>query len=214
MFDEMTKQIEKIGIVPVIVINDASKAGKLAKAVYDGGITAIEVTFRTAAAEEAIKVAVKECPEMLVGAGTVINVEQAKRAVAAGAKFIVSPGFGDDVVDWCIANNIPVVPGVCTPSEVMRAVNKGLSTLKLFPAELSGGVAMVKNLCGPFPQVKFMTTGGISTKNLAEYAQCKFVAAVGGSWMAKADLIEAENWAEITKLSKEATEAFAAAKKA
>ncbi|MCR4676564.1 MAG: bifunctional 4-hydroxy-2-oxoglutarate aldolase/2-dehydro-3-deoxy-phosphogluconate aldolase [Sphaerochaetaceae bacterium] len=201
---DLEKTIANLGLVPVIVINNADRAEGLAKALIDGGIPCAEVTFRTAAAAEAIKRMVKAYPEMLVGAGTVLNVEQAKKAVEAGAKFIVSPGLDVDTVKWAQENNVPVYPGVCTASEVQKALNLGLNILKFFPAEASGGVPMINNLCGPFPQVKFMTTGGISTANLAEYASCPHVLAIGGSWMAKADMIENECWDQITDLCRQA----------
>ncbi len=201
---DLEKTIENLGLVPVIVINNADKAEGLAKALIDGGIPCAEVTFRTAAAAEAIQRMVKAYPEILVGAGTVLNVEQAKKAVECGAKFVVSPGLDEDTVRWCQANNVPVYPGVCSASEVQRAVNLGLRILKFFPAEASGGVPMINNLCGPFPQVRFMTTGGISTANLAEYASCPHVMAIGGSWMAKSDMIENECWDQITDLCRQA----------
>ncbi|MCQ2411353.1 MAG: bifunctional 4-hydroxy-2-oxoglutarate aldolase/2-dehydro-3-deoxy-phosphogluconate aldolase [Sphaerochaetaceae bacterium] len=203
-YDDLIKVVNGIGIVPVIVLNDPAKAVPLAKALIAGGIPCIEVTFRTAAAEASIKAINAEVPEMLLGAGTVITIEQAEKAIAAGAKFIVSPGLDENIVKWCQERDVPVFPGVCTASEVQKAVSLGLNILKFFPAEASGGVNMIKNLCGPFPQVKFMTTGGISPANLAEYAACPFVTAVGGSWMAKADLIEKEDWATITAMCREA----------
>lgn len=204
MFEEMTKKIAEIGVVPVVVINDSAKAVPLAKAILKGGINTIEVTFRTNAAEESIKLIHNAIPEMVLGAGTVITIDQAKKAVDAGSKFIVSPGLDGDIVQWCKKNEVAVIPGVCTASEVQSAVKMGLNTLKFFPAEASGGVNMIKNLCGPFPQVKFMTTGGISPTNLAEYAACEHVLAAGGSWMVKSSLIETENWDEITRLCREA----------
>ena len=202
--EELFTIFHNIGIVPVVKIDDAAKAVPLAKAMIKGGIPCAEITFRTAAAEQAIKNITKEVPEMLVGAGTVINPELAEKAVNAGAKFIVSPGFGPATVEWCIKHDIPVTPGVCTPSEIERGLSYGLDVLKFFPAEASGGVNMLKNLAGPFPQVKFMTTGGINAANLADYAKAANVLAIGGSWMVKSDLIESENWDEITRLCKEA----------
>ena len=202
--EELFTIFHNIGIVPVVKIDDAAKAVPLAKAMIKGGIPCAEITFRTAAAEQAIKNITKEVPEMLVGAGTVINPELAEKAVNAGAKFIVSPGFGPATVEWCIKHDIPVTPGVCTPSEIERGLSYGLDVLKFFPAEASGGVNMLKNLAGPFPQVKFMTTGGINAANLADYAKATNVLAIGGSWMVKSDLIESENWDEITRLCKEA----------
>lgn len=181
MHDELMCRIENLGVVPVVVIKDASKAVPLAKAILKGGINAIEVTFRTDAAEESMKLIHQTIPEMILGAGTVITIDQAKKAVDAGAQFIVSPGLDSDIVQWCKENEVPVIPGVCTASEVQKGVKMGLKALKFFPAEASGGVNMIKNLCGPFPQVKFMTTGGISSSNLAEYAACEHVLAAGGS---------------------------------
>jgi len=204
MFDELMCKIESIGVVPVVVINDPAKAVPLAKAILKGGINTIEVTFRTDAAEESIKLIHQAVPEMILGAGTVITTEQAKKAVDAGAQFIVSPGLDSDIVQWCKENEVAVIPGVCTASEVQQGVKMGLKALKFFPAEASGGVNMIKNLCGPFPQVKFMTTGGISPSNLAEYAACDHVLAAGGSWMVKSNLIESENWDEITRLCSDA----------
>ena len=203
--DELFKFFHNIGLVPVVKIDDAAKAVPLAKAMIEGGIPCAEVTFRTAAAEEAIRKMSEAFPEMMIGAGTVINPELAEKAVNAGAKFIVSPGLNPATVEWCLERNIPVVPGVCTPSDIEKGLSYGLNVLKFFPAEASGGVNMLKNLAGPFPQVKFMTTGGISTANLAEYAKASNVLAIGGSWMVKADLIDSDNWAEITRLCKEAT---------
>lgn len=205
---DLFKLFHNIGLVPVVKIDDAAKAVPLAKAMIKGGLPVAEITFRTAAAEQAIKNISTECPEMLVGAGTVINPELAKKAVSAGATFVVSPGLNEETVKWCNENNVPVVPGVCTPSDVEKGLSLGLDVLKFFPAEASGGVNMLKNLAGPFPQVKFMTTGGISTKNLKEYATCPNVLAIGGSWMVSPDLIESENYDEITRLCKEAVTAL------
>lgn len=208
MYDTILSQFQQIGIVPVVKIDDAAKAEGLAKAMIDGGIPCAEITFRTAAAEEAIKRVSKAYPEMLVGAGTVINVEFAEKAVAAGAKFIVSPGFNPAVVDWCIERNIPVVPGVCTPSDIEAGLSRGLTTLKFFPAEASGGVNMLKNFAGPFPNLTFMPTGGIGLGNILDYAKQPNVLSVGGSWMVKSELIEAEDWPAITTLCRDAITAI------
>ncbi len=202
--DPIVSKMRNIGIIPVVKIDDEKKAVPLAHALIAGGIPCAEVTFRTEQAYDAIKNISSKCPEMLVGAGTVINVELAKKAISAGAKFIVSPGFNPSVVDYCISQKIPIVPGVTTPSQIEQALEKGLAVLKFFPAEQSGGVSMLDALGGPFPQVSFMPTGGIGAANLGEYIKRKNVVACGGSWMVKADLIESENWSEITKLSKEA----------
>ena len=201
-------QFRDIGIIPVVAINDAAKAVPLAKALIAGGLPAAEVTFRTAAAEDAIKAIVKACPEMLVGAGTVINVEQAERAKNAGVKFIVSPGYKEDVVQYCLDNNIPVMPGVSDPSGVEAALAHGLTHIKLFPAEVVGGVKMIDALGGPFPQCSFMPTGGVTTQNLAEYAKRKNILCMGGTWMVKADLINGEKWDEITQICKDAVKAM------
>ncbi len=202
--NELLKFIHDIAIVPVVKIDDAAKAVPLAKAMMAGGIPVAEITFRTAAAEEAIRNVTKACPEMVVGAGTVINPALAEKAVAAGAKFIVSAGLNPETVRWCNEHDIPCVPGVCTPSEIELGLSLGLDTLKFFPAEASGGVKMLKDFAGPFPQVKFMTTGGINPANLLDYARTPNVLAIGGSWMVKADLIENEQWDEITRLCSEA----------
>ncbi len=192
--NEILTKIGNIGIVPVVVIKDADKAVSLARTLIEGGIPCAEVTFRTAAAREAICKMSQAYPELLLGAGTILTVEQAQSAVEAGAKFLVSPGYDQTLVDWTREHNVPYVPGVCTASEVQVAVANGFEVLKFFPAEAAGGVPMIKNLCGPFPQVKFMTTGGISNENIAPYATSKNVLAVGGSWMVKGDLIEAKDW--------------------
>ena len=201
---EIFEFFHNLGIVPVVKIDDAAKAEKLAEAMIKGGIPCAEVTFRTDAAEEAIRRMTTAFPEMIVGAGTVLNKETAERAVKAGAKFIVSPGLDEGTVRWCQENGIPVTPGVSSASEIQKGVNLGLKVLKFFPAESSGGVKMLKDLGGPFPQVKFMTTGGINTANLEEYARAKNVLAVGGSWMVKADLINEDKWDEIEALCREA----------
>lgn len=201
---ELFNFFHTLGIVPVVKIDDSKKATALAGAMIRGGINCAEVTFRTNAAEEAIRLMTKAYPEMVIGAGTVLNPETAERAVKAGASFIVSPGLDEDTVRWCQKHDVPITPGVCTASEVQKAVNLGLKTLKFFPSESSGGVKMLKDLSGPFPSVRFMTTGGINPDNLADYAKCPTVLAVGGSWMVKADLINNDKWDEIEALCREA----------
>ncbi|MGD1822222.1 MAG: bifunctional 4-hydroxy-2-oxoglutarate aldolase/2-dehydro-3-deoxy-phosphogluconate aldolase [Pleomorphochaeta sp.] len=204
MTEELKKKLHNIGIVPVVKLEDANKAVGLAKALLDGGINCAEVTFRTSAAEQSIRNITKEFPQMFVGAGTVTNVELAKKAVSAGAKFIVSPGFNEDTVNWCLQNDIPIIPGVCTPSDIEKGLAKGFDVLKFFPAEASGGINMLNNFAGPFPNLMFMPTGGVNLKNLQSYATTKNVLATGGSWMVKANLIENEEWDTITSMCKDA----------
>lgn len=204
---ETFKSLAGIGLVPVIKIEDAAKAVPLGKALVAGGIPVAEVTFRTDAAEDAIRAMVAECPALLVGAGTVINVALAKKAVAAGAKFIVSPGFNPAVVDYCIEHGVPILPGVNNASLIETGLEKGFDTFKFFPAEASGGVAMIDALAGPFGSVKFVPTGGIDAANVGEYAKRNSVLAIGGSWMVKADLVNSGKWDEITALCQSAVAA-------
>ena len=168
----MNTMIEKLAemlVVPVVVLDDEKDAEKLADALVKGGLPCAEVTFRTAAAEESIRIMSTKYPDMLVGAGTVLTIEQVDKAVAAGAKFIVSPGFDPEIVDYCIEKEIPVLPGVVTPSEAIQAVKRGLEVVKFFPAEQYGGVATIKALAAPFTMLKFMPTGGVNVKNLKDY---------------------------------------------
>lgn len=202
----MEQILEEYGVVPVVVLKKAEDAIPLADALYKGGLSCAEVTFRTDAAEESIKLMSEKYPDMLVGAGTVLTIEQVDRAVGAGAKFIVSPGFDPEIVDYCLEKNIPVFPGCITPSEIAQAVKRGLKVIKFFPAEQAGGVAMIKAMGAPYGMVKFMPTGGISAKNLAEYLSCKNIVCCGGSWMVKGDLIEEGQFDKITQLTKEAVE--------
>lgn len=195
--------VAKLKVVPVVKIDNAEDAKPLAEALIAGGLPIAEVTFRTDAAYEAIKI-MSEIPEMIVGAGTVVNVEQAKLAKEAGAKFIVSPGFSAKVVAYAQENNIPIFPGVCTPSEVMACLEFGLEVVKFFPAENYGGLSTVNALGGPFPQLKFMPTGGIGPKNIKEYLANSKIIACGGSWMVKDTMIQAKQFDEITKLTAEA----------
>lgn len=202
--NEVLEQFAKYGVVPVVVLDDAKDALPLADALLEGGLPLAEVTFRTDAAEESIRQMTSQHPEMLIGAGTVLSAEQANRAVSAGAKFIVSPGTNPEVVEFCLDNNIPVTPGVCTPSEVEAGLGFGLDVLKFFPAEQAGGVAFIKAISAPYRNVKFMPTGGISPSNLKDYLACPAVLACGGSWMVKGQLIKDGNFAEITRLCREA----------
>ena len=183
------EQFRKIGIIPVVVLDDAKDALPLGKALCEGGLPCAEVTFRTAAAEEAIRIMAAEFPEMLVGAGTVLTTEQVDRAVAAGAKFIVSPGFNPKVVKYCQEKNIPITPGIQTPTEIEAALELGLKTVKLFPAEPAGGLKMIKAIAAPYVDVSFMPTGGISESNVREYLAYNRIVACGGSWMVKKDLV-------------------------
>lgn len=199
--------ITECGIVPVIVIEDPEKAVPLARALVAGGLPCAEITFRTKEASEAIARISRDVPEILVGAGTVVSQAQAEKAAAAGARFIVSPGFNPSVVDWCLKNGLPVIPGVNNPTGVEAGMEKGLSLLKFFPAEVSGGTAMLDALAGPYPSISFMPTGGISPENLGNYLKRKNVFAVGGSWMVHKDLITREDWPRITALAQEAVSA-------
>ena len=200
----MFEKLAQMRIVPVIVINDVAKAVPLAKALCDGGLPCAEITFRTAAAADAIRAITKEFPEMLVGAGTILTPAQVDEAVAAGAKFMVSPGLNSDTVSYCQSKDIPMLPGVCTPSDIEKALSIGLNTLKFFPAEAAGGTAMLKALSAPYGGVKFMPTGGLTPKNLPDYLSIKSVFACGGSWMVKDELINAGDFDTITALTKEA----------
>ena len=202
----MEQRLEEYVVVPVVVLKDTKDAIPLADALIEGGLSCAEVTFRTEAAEESIRLMSQKYPEMLIGAGTVLTIEQVDRAVNAGAKFIVSPGFDAEIVDYCLEKNIPVFPGCITPSEVAQAVKRGLKVIKFFPAEQAGGVAMIKAMGAPYNMVKFMPTGGISAKNLSEYLSCSNIVCCGGSWMVKGDLITESKFDEITALTKEAVE--------
>ena len=185
-------------VIPVVVINDRNDTIKTLSALREGGINCAEITFRTACAEQAIKIGASEFPDMNIGAGTVINREQAERAVRAGAKFIVSPGFSDEVAEFCIANDVPYYPGCVTPTEIMRALSYGLTVVKFFPAGVYGGLKAMKALSAPFPQIKFIPTGGVDLTNLKEYLDFDKVYAVGGSFMMKGDIVN--NCKEIVKI--------------
>lgn len=209
MDNKVLEIIERSKIVPVIKIDDAKTTIPLLKAVSEGGIKVAEITYRTAAAKEAIDIAVKNFPDMLIGAGSVINLSQAKEAYALGVKFIVSPGFSDEVAEFCISMGIPYFGGCVTPTEIMRSVNLGLNIIKFFPCENYGGLATMKALAGPFPQIKFMPTGGIGIHNIKEYLAYNKIVACGGSWMVKDELIKNGDYEKIKTLCKEAAEAVA-----
>ena len=198
------EQFGRYGIIPVVKIDRAEDAVPLAKALCDGGLPVAEVTFRTAAAAEAIEAMCKAYPEMLVGAGTVLTTAQVDAAIAAGARFIMSPGLNPKVVSYCIEKNIPVTPGVTSPSEIEQALELGLEVVKFFPAEASGGLAKIKAMAAPYGGIRFMPTGGINADNLNSYLAYDRVLACGGSWMVSADLINAGDFAKITELTREA----------
>lgn len=209
----LEEQFYEYAVVPVVVLDDADDAAPLAEALIKGGLPCAEVTFRTEAAEESIRIMNKKYPDMLVGAGTVLTTEQVDRAVAAGAKFIVSPGFDPEIVDYCMEKNIPVFPGCVSPSEVAQAVKRGLKVVKFFPAEQAGGLAMLKAMAAPYTMLKFMPTGGINTKNLKEYLGFSKILCCGGSWMVKGDMIKNKEFDKITEMTKEAVELAAAARR-
>ena len=202
--NEVLEKISKIGIVPVVVLDDAKDAKPLAEALIKGGLPCAEVTFRTAAAEESIRIMASEFPEMLVGAGTVLTIDQVDRAVNAGAKFIVSPGLNPKIVKYCVDKGIPVTPGTTNPSDVEQAIELGLEVVKFFPAEAAGGLDMIKSMAAPYTQMKFMPTGGITAKNICEYLAFDKIIACGGSWMVKKDLVTAGKYDEIQRLTEEA----------
>ena len=201
---EALDRLRAAGVVPVVVLEKAGDAVPCAKAMLEGGIDVMEITFRTAAAPDAIRAVAKEVPDMLVGAGTVVNPEQCKTAVSCGAEFIVSPGYDEDTVAWCVENNIPVTPGCVTPTEIMAAKKHGLSVLKFFPANIYGGLNAMKALSGPFPEVRFIPTGGVSVENLETFLASPTVFAVGGSWVVPKKEITDGNFERITALCKEA----------
>ena len=202
--NEILKTISNIGIVPVVAINDASKAVPLAKALVAGGLPTAEVTFRTAAAEDAMRAITAEVPEMLVGAGTVLTPDQLDRALDAGSKFIVSPGFNPEMVKYGLSKGALMLPGTATGGEMEQAMALGLDVVKFFPAEQNGGIAKIKALAGPYKKLKWMPTGGVNTKNLMDYLSFDQIVACGGTWMVKPELIENECWDEITAICKEA----------
>jgi len=203
----MNKILEKIGdlgLVPVVKIDRPEDALQLGKSLIDGDLPIVEITFRTAVAELVIKNLTRELPELLVGAGTVLSVEQVKKAVSAGAQFIVSPGFNPKVVDFCVENSIPITPGLNTPTQIEIALERGLEVVKFFPAEASGGIEFLKAMVAPYSGIKFIPTGGINKENLNSYLSLKRVHACGGSWMVKAKLISCRRFDEVTRLTREA----------
>lgn len=204
--NEVLKKIGQTGIVPVVVLNEVKDAVPLAQSLINGGLPCAEVTFRTDAAQQSIVEISKNFPQMFVGAGTVLTTEQVDRAVDAGAKFIVSPGFNPKVVEYCLKKEYPITPGIMTPTELEMALGFGLDVVKFFPAENAGGLKMIKAMAAPYTMMKFMPTGGINPENVREYLQCDKILACGGSWMVKGDLIKSGNFSEIEKLTKQAAQ--------
>ena len=203
---EMMLQFKKIGIIPVVVLNDTKDALPLGECLMEGGLPCAEVTFRTAAAEESIRQMAKKFPDMIVGAGTVLTTEQADRAIDAGAKFIVSPGFNPKVTEYVLKKGMPMTPGVCTPTEIEAAMSLGLDVLKFFPAEPSGGLKMIKAVCAAYVNLQIMPTGGISPENVRDYLKYDRIVACGGSWMVSGSLIKEGKFGEIKNLVREAAD--------
>ena len=205
----MDTVISKIGIlklIPVITVPEPRHAIPLGEAIMAGGLPLAEITFRSNAALDSIRIISQKFPEMIVGAGTVLTIDQVQQAITAGATFIVSPGFNPRVVNYCIENNIPIIPGVSNPSLIEMALESGLKVVKFFPAEACGGLNFLKAIAAPYPQIKFVPTGGINAKNLEQYLEAPYVHACGGSWIVNTKLIETENFTKITALIKEARE--------
>lgn len=206
------EKVHEIGIVPVVVLEDSKDAKPLAEALIAGGLPCAEVTFRTAGAAESIRIMSSEFPEMLVGAGTVLTTEQVDEAVAAGAKFIVSPGLNPRIVKYCVERGILIIPGCANPSDIEQALENGLEVVKFFPAEQIGGLPLIKAMAAPYTGVKFMPTGGINAKNVSSYLEYPRIVACGGSWMVSSDLVKAGDFKKVTELSKEAVELVAKAR--
>jgi len=200
----LLNKLRGFGIVPVVALDDSKDAVRVANALIEGGLPCAEIVFRTQVAEESIRIISQEVPQMMLGAGTVLTTRQADLAVAAGAKFVVSPGLNPKVVEHCLSKNIPIIPGCLTPSEIEAAIEVGLEAVKFFPAEAAGGIAMLKALSAPYSDMQFMPTGGIGANNLGAYLSFDKVMACGGSWMAAKELIAKGDFEEITRLAKEA----------
>ena len=202
--NDLLAEVEAKKIVPVVKLDRVSDAKPLCQALCEGGLPVAEITFRTDAAEESIRIAAKAFPEMMIGAGTIVNTEQAKRAVDAGAKFLVSPGLSRSVTEWALDHEILIFPGTCTPSEIMTAMDYGLSVVKFFPASQYGGLATIKALSAPFPSIRFMPTGGINAENINDYLKFDKIIACGGSWMVKDSLINEGSFDKIRELTAQA----------
>jgi 2-dehydro-3-deoxyphosphogluconate aldolase/(4S)-4-hydroxy-2-oxoglutarate aldolase len=209
---ELFETLGRIGLIPVVRVDHPASAGRLAEALLAGGLPCAEITFRTAGAAEAIHTIAASYPDLLVGAGTVIQVDQARQAIDAGARFLVSPGIARPVVEWCQRSGVAVMPGVATATEILTALEYGLSTLKVFPAEALGGVALLEALTAPFGGVRLVPTGGISASTLASYLRVPSVLAVGGSWMVAPKLLASERFDEVTRLAREAVDIVAQAR--
>lgn len=206
MDQNIKKRFYELGIIPVVVLDREEDALPLANALLEGGLPCAEVTFRTEAAAGSIRKMAKECPELFVGAGTVLSEKQVDEALDAGAKFIVSPGLNPDVVKHCQKRGVPVIPGCCTPTEVEQAMGLGLDVVKFFPAEPAGGIRMIKAMSAPYSNVRFIPTGGLNEKNIATYLEESCILACGGSWMVKGDLVRNGKWEEMKQMTREAVE--------
>ncbi|MHA2289998.1 MAG: bifunctional 4-hydroxy-2-oxoglutarate aldolase/2-dehydro-3-deoxy-phosphogluconate aldolase [Promethearchaeota archaeon] len=198
---DVIKRISKLKLIPVAVIEDSKNAFPLGRALMNAGLPIIEITFRTEAAARSVSIIKNEIPEMLVGTGTVLKIEQVKAAIDVGSEFIVTPGFNPTIVDYCVKNNITIVPGLNSPTFIEWGLERGLNLFKFFPADLSGGTKMLKSFAGPYPNVQFIPTGGINDRNLTEYLKLDNVIACGGSWVVKKDLISSGNFKEIEHLT-------------
>ena len=201
--EELKTKLQGLKVMPVIQIDDAADAVALAKVLVENGLPAAEITFRTAAAFDAICAIRQAFPEMILCAGTVLTKEQVDLAIEAGVDFVVSPGFNPNTVAYCIERKMPIIPGVNNPSLVEQAMEMGLTLLKFFPAEASGGIAMLKSLTGPYSQIQLMPTGGVNPQNLADYLAISQVVTCGGTWIAPADAIKAHDWDKIARNVKE-----------
>lgn len=200
---DVVERIGKTGLVPVVVFNDINDVVPATKAILAGGVDIMEITLRTDVGIDAIKLVSEQFPDVLVGAGTVLSLDKCKEAVSAGAKFIVSPGYDPDIVEWCVKNGVAITPGCVTPTEITAAIKMGLNVVKFFPQNIYGGVKAMKALTGPFKGIKFIPTGGVNNANLAEYISQPFILAVGGGWLCK---IESGKYENITATCKEAVE--------
>ena len=210
--DDILQRLSDIGIIPVISLEGSTSAVALAQALSAGSVPCIEITLRTDNALSAIENIASALPDIIVGAGTVLDTKNAKRALSAGAKFIVSPGLDNEVVDWCLEHDLAIIPGAVTPSEIMAAMKLGIQTIKYFPAEQMGGVAAVKALSAPFPTVRFVVTSGMNLDTIGQYLRLPAVAACGGSWLATNAMIAANDFDKITEISQRSVEIVRAAR--